>query len=576
MKPTKPLIPVVIRKKSDSAPVSTLRRVVDMSELNAKKPRDIPKSGDKHPRPYVKHGEGAPQGKKRPSSVSSPAVSRADISRDSNPRAAVQREVLPRDIVPRPPLPPAAAIAEQVAKTEVETPQAVDAVRTSSTENRKVRASRQPATRTVSGLHARVSLKKTHVASKSVDKNPAVYRETAKLRSKPQKTKVEADAPSMSEKCNQALLLQKWGARQWISSLDMFAEPYEEMFQKAVPLVQARLVNNVCVRPGSLEGLVFDQVASIAFRTFSPGQWKAVIGFLSDKAIFTTSLLNGELPEGIIDLFKQASLSLFPSKQRDFTFSCACGAEMPCEHVCAILLKFATLLEDDPTLILTLRGMTRDDLLAQCREARSGQVLDEKNKRRINYEVPAQNINFNEFFTAKGDFGDLKFHIAYSRNPLMKRLGNPSSWDLDVSMDTVFAPLVEITAHAAENLGLAEVAPFDPDDDSMPAPEDPANAPINRSPRASARTPRIYLPDLSFVRHELDREILDALPEDPVTTAEAILTWLKTKGASDIRTLARRTRLHKPMIEGFLKAFCDAGICTSEGENEKMRFMVTF
>ena len=45
---------------------------------------------------------------------------------------------------------------------------------------------------------------------------------------------------------------------------------------------------------------------------------------------------------------------------------------------------------------------------------------------------------------------------------------------------------------------------------------------------------------------------------------------------SDIRTLARRTRLHKPTIEAFLNAFCEAGLTEADGEDEKRRFSVTF
>ena len=59
----------------------------------------------------------------------------------------------------------------------------------------------------------------------------------------------------------------------------------------SIPLVSAGLVNNICVTPGCLEATIFDQVVSIELRQFAQGQWRNVIAMLSDRAIFTTSLL---------------------------------------------------------------------------------------------------------------------------------------------------------------------------------------------------------------------------------------------------------------------------------------------
>lgn len=371
-----------------------------------------------------------------------------------------------------------------------------------------------------------------------------------------------------------SLMLKSWRARQWVMNISGLYPDMGASLQRCMPMVQARFVNNVCIDGGRLEATVGEQVASVGLRQFTPGQWRAVVNGLSERAIFTTSLLNGELPEGILEVFKQASLSLFPTKLKEFEISCDCESEqMPCKHVCALLLSFAQAIEEDPFHILVLRGMSRDSLLAYLRDARSDQVVDEKTRHRINYELPAQSVDFESFCTPKGNFEDLKFHVAYESNTLIRRLGDPSVWHGPMSFAAAVMPMIELASREAENLALGEqyVIPLNPDERVV----QPVAA-VSRAPKSCGRVPKFKMPDLSFVLTALSPEILETVPEDPVATAEDIIRWLKTRGASDIRTLARRTRLHKPTIEAFLNAFCDAGLTTREGEEEKLRFMAIF
>ena len=74
----------------------------------------------------------------------------------------------------------------------------------------------------------------------------------------------------------------------------------------------------------------------------------------------------------------------------------------------------------------------------------------------------------------------------------------------------------------------------------------------------------------------LPDEILDTISGDPTDTAADILRWLISRGASDIRTMAMRTRLHKTTIEAFFNALCDAGLARQETDGEHVRFVATF
>lgn len=374
--------------------------------------------------------------------------------------------------------------------------------------------------------------------------------------------------------CN-SLLLQSWRAKLWTSCITAISPTINDNIQTAMPLVQAGLVNNVCIAPGRLEATIFDQIVSISLKTFTPGQWKNVVEQLSDRAIFATSLLNGELPEGILEIFKQASLSLFPTKIKDFSFTCDCNASLqPCEHACALLITFAQCLEQDPFQILTLRGLTRDDLLSQLRDARSDQVLGENNKY-FPYELPAQNVDFNNFFNTDADFDALNFHISYAPLSLIKRLNPPTDWNAPLSVDDIIQPLIDEAAHEAEQLALCEHY-------EIPKTDDISTSDLHHHgelpPTAASRAPKnkknIQLPDMNFILSELSTDILSDIPDDPITAAQDVYRWLIERGPADIRTLARRTRLNKTTIEAILNAFCSHQLTKIDDSNGKSKFMI--
>ena len=555
---------------------SKLRRVVDMSALNPPRSKQKGAQGAS-----AKSKKPKAQDKEKTEAVAQPQT-QAPCAPESDDRvehkhahvatAIVRRKTTkaapiasfeaktPRLTAPPPPCPPLPPAQETEPETDVPT------------------ADAQPQAKSAQKIHLKPHSAVARFSEKKNKKDKTI--KAPKVLAK--QLKAEADIKLQHESCKLAenidemQLLQSWRAKQWTECLVKLIPTLPEMLPQAMPYVRARFVNNVCVASGRLEATVIDQITSITLRPFTSGQWRSVIQALSERAIFTTSLLNGELPEGIVDIFKQASLSLFPSKLKEFTFSCDCGATMPCEHVCALLITFASALEEDPFNILTLRGMSREDLLSELRGARSDQVIDDTSRRHYNYELPAQNVNFNDYYASPKQAFDLTFNIQAAQNSMLDRLGDPSHWEAPFSVADVFTPLIDLASIDAER--LANQPPYEipipPEESRKPAPPQPAAT--NRAPKPSAKAPKFKMPDLSFMRDDLPEDILSTLQDDPVATAEDIIRWLKSRGASDIRTLARRTRLNKPTIEAFLNAFCRAGLTKSEGEDDKIRYSAIF
>ncbi|NLD05735.1 MAG: hypothetical protein GX672_07570 [Synergistaceae bacterium] len=92
---------------------------------------------------------------------------------------------------------------------------------------------------------------------------------------------------------------------------------------------------------------------------------KALLLFrFRERSSFAATLLAGEMPEEMEKVFKEAGVGLFPSKTALRRFKCSCPDDaVPCKHIIAVLLLLAEVFEDDPFLLLKLRGVNRDALI---------------------------------------------------------------------------------------------------------------------------------------------------------------------------------------------------------------------
>ncbi len=96
----------------------------------------------------------------------------------------------------------------------------------------------------------------------------------------------------------------------------------------------------------------------------SEKQWAAIVEAMKSKVGFVASLLDGEVPVDLEDVFASCGVTLFPAKWTDLKASCSCPDwENPCKHIAAVLYVFADQLDGDPWLALELRGRRREELL---------------------------------------------------------------------------------------------------------------------------------------------------------------------------------------------------------------------
>jgi uncharacterized Zn finger protein len=77
------------------------------------------------------------------------------------------------------------------------------------------------------------------------------------------------------------------------------------------------------------------------------------------------ALLSGDLPHTLVEHAEEAGVELLPFGS-ELGSECTCGAwTQPCPHALAVLYQLTWLIEADPFVLLHLRGLPRDELLAR-------------------------------------------------------------------------------------------------------------------------------------------------------------------------------------------------------------------
>ncbi|MCQ9166063.1 MULTISPECIES: SWIM zinc finger family protein [unclassified Arthrobacter] len=108
----------------------------------------------------------------------------------------------------------------------------------------------------------------------------------------------------------------------------------------------------------------------IGISAFGKSEWTAVEEALAGNAWYVATLLSGEMPADIEDVFATAGLSLFPGSARELGMDCSCPDwEVPCKHLAAVFYLLAEQFDEDPFRILAWRGREREDLLGRLHTA---------------------------------------------------------------------------------------------------------------------------------------------------------------------------------------------------------------
>lgn len=155
-------------------------------------------------------------------------------------------------------------------------------------------------------------------------------------------------------------IAKTWWSERFVAVLEGFG--LGSRLQRGRSYARKGQVMSLEVTAGSVHALVQGSRARpyrvrIGITAYGKAEWARIEGALAADAWYTASLLAGEMPQDIEDLFVGEGLPLFPGQADDVAMDCSCPDwEVPCKHLAAVFYLLAEAFDEDPFAILAWRG----------------------------------------------------------------------------------------------------------------------------------------------------------------------------------------------------------------------------
>ncbi|MGW7518049.1 SWIM zinc finger family protein [Streptomyces sp. NPDC054796] len=161
-----------------------------------------------------------------------------------------------------------------------------------------------------------------------------------------------------------------WGLR-WLKALEDTALDNQQL-KRGRGYARQGAVGAVSVRPGRITAVVRDRDgtphrADVLLQELSEAQWDMLLEVVTGEAGHIAALLDRDMPPHLVEDAADAGVDLLPGIG-DLEPQCACEAWDHCLHTSALAYQMARLLDQDPFVLLLLRGRGERALLEQLQE----------------------------------------------------------------------------------------------------------------------------------------------------------------------------------------------------------------
>ncbi|MSZ77732.1 MAG: hypothetical protein F2667_11550 [Actinobacteria bacterium] len=162
-----------------------------------------------------------------------------------------------------------------------------------------------------------------------------------------------------------------WWGKAWVRAVEESAYGEAEL-ATARSLARAGRVGGISIGAGEVVAAVEDASGmwsvSVAVPVLDPAAQDGFVESVAAEAGRIAALLAGELPHALVEHAEEAGVELLPFGG-ELSGSCSCDAWMdPCAHALGVLYQVGWLVDADPFVLLHLRGLPRDALLARLHD----------------------------------------------------------------------------------------------------------------------------------------------------------------------------------------------------------------
>lgn len=166
---------------------------------------------------------------------------------------------------------------------------------------------------------------------------------------------------------------RSWWGQAWLKALEDTALDGEQL-RLGRRHARGGAVGAVSVRPGRITAVVQDRDhtrhrSDVLLQQLSAAVWDRFLDMIADRAGHIAALLDRDMPPVLVEDAAAAGIELLPGIG-DLEPECGCGAWDHCAHSAALCYQLARLLDQDPFVLLLLRGRGERELLDEL-QARS-------------------------------------------------------------------------------------------------------------------------------------------------------------------------------------------------------------
>ncbi|MFF2013250.1 SWF or SNF family helicase [Streptomyces sp. NPDC058195] len=156
-----------------------------------------------------------------------------------------------------------------------------------------------------------------------------------------------------------------WWGRAWLKALEDTALDGQQL-KKGRKFAREGRVGAVSVRPGRITALVRDGDSTyrsdVLLQELGGAAWEQFLGMAVERAGHIAALLDREMPPHLVEDAAAAGVELLPGIG-DLDPECTCEAWDHCPHTAALCYQVARLLDQDPFVLLLMRGRGERRLL---------------------------------------------------------------------------------------------------------------------------------------------------------------------------------------------------------------------
>ena len=171
-----------------------------------------------------------------------------------------------------------------------------------------------------------------------------------------------------------------WWGRAWVRAVEETTYGEGEL-RPARALSRSGAVGAITVEAGGfLAAVVVDDetcTVSGAVPVLDEAARAGLVETIGAESGRIGALLSGDLPHSLVEHAEEAGVELLPDGRELYAAGTCAAPTDPCVHALAVLYQLTWLLDADPLVLLHLRGLSRDVLLAHLHAASAPTQGDE-------------------------------------------------------------------------------------------------------------------------------------------------------------------------------------------------------